>query len=720
VAEYKKKSAYKKNQPKDGRTAISPPSNSPEQYQKEKDSPDELYAKFSKEIESARDYAGTWTQKQDVWHRLRMRIRKEKSFPFIGSSNLRMPTIEKYIVKNKSALLSLIWGQTPKCLVRAGMTGNPDTAFKLEHYLDWLAESKIKALRKLAILEDKVEEKGFGLMEVIWRMESEKRTFEIDMTILPPELQMLIFQVGQPELDEQLYELLAKLFDVDLSETVRQDNLTAIAKAIEAFRKGEKKTKVTIHDETYNNVDWNIVDPEMCYVPVDSQIDPQNARWIAVEYYESFEVVKKKAADGLYDAKVVGEIDGERFKNMDKSNPITNMTQTAITKDLREGIAMLNNPSHSVKIWRMYAWHDIDGDGIDERCVLILCPSFHKVLAKFPLPYHHKKWPIVRFDSEWIDDRWYSSRGIPERLEDIAKEIDTQHNQKIDQQTIRNAPMFTFRSGVVNPKLVKFIPGQAIPVPGTLPLKDAVDIMRNESTNVEFSYRDEEMMLKAEAQELLGTPDYSMQSLINRRQPRTAQEVGAQQQSAQTVFSLYAMMWAYSLSEVFNQSLQLTQQYLPQEVWFTVTGDNQAIRLSRDEIQGEYLSKVRANDLAVNASQRVQLVEKMTMYLSQPMFTGTGIVGPENIFQIGKRFLQGIGEFGWQGILTPPQNIPPKGPPPPITQIKVNSADLSPKELSQVLASGGIEPDLEAHVMDKQLEVMKEMENEKRESATRS
>lgn len=677
-----------------------------EAVMKSQDSSEQLFTDINKMVVDAQAQRGRWQQKRDTYYRMRMRMRKEKSFPFPGSSNLRMPTLEKYIRKAKAALIGLIWAAKPKVMVMPTPTGNPDGAFKLEYYIDYVIDCVIKPLKKLIILVDKMEQDGFAFLEPIWKMEDEKRTFDVNLDELPPEVLQLIFSTD-PRIQESLVQQLSQLFDVDMSESVRAENSEAIQKAIVALASGEKKVRITIADETYNNVDWNVHDAEHVHVPSDSFLDPQKARMIAVEIYEPADFVKRKAKSGIYDNDAYQIIDALKDADPDKLDAKGTIFRTTdASKDLREGIERINGASRNVKLYRVYAWHDLDGDGIEERNVFIIAPEFRVVLKKFPFPYNHRKWPIVRFDAEVIDDRWYSSRGYPELLEDIVKEIDTQHNQKIDQQTIRNAPMFTFRSGVVNPRLVKFIPGQGIPVPGTIPLNDAISMMNNTNTNAEFSYRDEQMILESTVQELIGQVDSSLQSQINRREPRTAHEVGIQQQNMQTVFGLDVMLFSDSMAEVITQSGQLMQQYLPDQVFFSVVGEGQSIHMSRDEIQGAHIYRMRANDMTMNPSARIQMAQMRNQMLMTPFNLQSGIVTPQNAYYLNKRTLQDMGEYAWAQMISMPPPPSPPGPPPAITNIKTSFDELTDAEQAQVLLSAGIHPDIEGRHLEKAQEVV--------------
>lgn len=676
----------------------------------------EIFKDLFRQVEDGENLRGPWNQKMDYYFRMRMRIRKEKNFPFPGCSNLRLPTIEKYIRKIKASLFNIAWGIKPHAMVIPEPMSNPEAGWKLETYLDWLLETKVKFPKKLSILIDKMLEKGFAIAEPIWKMSDERRTFEIDLADIPKDVLMQIFSSLE---DESLVESIAKLFSVDMSESVRYENTEELKRALGELRNGKAKVKLTLADETYNNVDINIHDPENVYVPVDSTLNPQEARFIAIECFEPWAVVKQKAAKGIYDKAVVDLMDAYGAIKLDNvpsqgNSSLSSPSRTSeITEDMREGITRMNNSSRNVKLWRVYAWYDLDGDGIEERNVFILAPEWKKILTKFPFTYANKKWPIIRFDSEVTMDRWYAPRGIPEILEDIDKEINAQHNQKIDQQTIRNTPMFAFRPGIVNPRLVKFIPGQGIPVNGLTPLNDAITVLNNTNSNAEFSYRDEEMLLKSEIQELFGQVDYSLQSQINRREPRTASEAMQAAQSANLVFSLDANLFGESMSELFTQIVQLTQQYLQDSVYFQVVGEGQTVHLKRDEIQGEFNIRIRGNDINTNASKRLELAQAKIQMLANPYSIQSGMYTPVNHYYAMKEYLQETGDVFWDKKISMPQPPPPPQPPPAITNIKTNFAELSPTEKAQVLESAGIKPDIQAHIMDKQLEVVAEMSEPK-------
>ena len=660
-----------------------------------------LYQEIAGDIEEAKNHTLVWSEKHDKFYRLRFRVKKPKTFPFVGCSNLRLPTIETYIRKAKAALIGIYANIKPRMQVIPQTDQDLNKANKIEKFLDYLADYKMMLLEKLILGCDKMLEKGFFLAKVTWAMKS--RTYTEIITkddISPQEMEML--QFAPPEV---IMREIMKRLSVDTSETVVEDNLAAVQKAIVELQSGKFPIRVKLSDELYNAPELHVCDSAHVFVPTDAGTDIQNLRWICHETYEPLEVLREKAREDIYDKNVVDEIRNIRdMDEADKGGTRGQERATEASKASREGIDRINNPSHLVKIWETYRYYNPKKGEPEQKWQFILAPEFHLILKKQVLPYDHQKYPFVRFATEIVDDRWFAPRGIPEHLEDLSKEIDAQHNQKLDNQTIRNAPMFKFRSGMVNPKLVRFIPAQGIPVSGMQPLDDSIKLMDNTNANSEFSYDREEMILKTTIQEYLGQVDYSLQSMINKRQPRTLGEVQMQAQNANQVFSLDAFMWSASLSEVFTQMLELCQQYMPQRVFAMVTGqdDLESINMTRDEIQGKYNIVCRGNDTNTNPYVKAQKSQARLPLLVNEMTLNTGVVTPPNIYNILKNFLQDDNVIAWKQMITMPQGQQQPQGPSPAEIVKPKFDELTDDEQAQVIASLGLKPDAPGRQLEKE------------------
>ena len=142
---------------------------------------DDIFNDLYQEIIEGKNNTEIWRQNQDKWHRLRMRIKKTKNFPFAGCSNLRLPTIEKYLRKAKAALIGLFANVKPRMSVIPQSDNNLEKAGRIERFLDWLADVKMKMFKKLVLVIDKMLEQGFCIVEIDWKMEDDTYTETLDL-----------------------------------------------------------------------------------------------------------------------------------------------------------------------------------------------------------------------------------------------------------------------------------------------------------------------------------------------------------------------------------------------------------------------------------------------------------------------------------------------------------------------------------------------------------
>lgn len=643
--------------------------------------------------DSSRGLTSTWELNQLKWQKMRMRIKKVKNFPFVGCANLRMPTIETKIRKLKASLSNVIFGIRPVVQVIPTPSGTFENAQKIEKFLDHLIMEKTNTKQKLILTIDQTLEKGWMCMKPYMAYEEVTRIEEAstdDLSISDVE------RIHSTDTStDDLTQMLIQYFQADMSDNVKSVNTSTCQDAAEKIHAGASSVKVNLQEVTKNHPDFDPCMDERVYVGTDSGFDPQDCQWIIHEFFMPLDTVKKNAEIKGWDTAGVTEIWAMKQVNLNQRN-------IQIVKDFREGIMRLQTPDELVMIWEAYCWYDINNDGVKEKCVVTLAPDFLKVLRKSTLPFYSQKWPFVKLFYELIDDRWFSHRGIPEMIEDIVKEIDIQHMQKIDSQTIRNSPMFLYRAGLVNNKTVQFVFGQGIPVNGMTPLNDVMVPMNNTNAQAEFSYKDEQMILESKVEELIGQVDFTLQSMINKRQPRTLGEVNQQVQQQQMTFSLDAAMFKDQVEQLFNWYWDLWCQYGNDEEEFAYFGKDgwEQIRLNRQEVKGKYKITVRGNDQNTNPQIRLQKAQAILQQMENPILLQAGVVTPTNIANAMKLVYQELDIANWQELVTFPQAKAPQPPPPP--PIKMNMLDLTPLEQAQVKQKFGIQPDMHGMMLQQQ------------------
>ena len=642
-------------------------------------------------MEESSSQTSNWSTNQEKWQKLRMRIKKVKTFPFPNCSNIRIPTAEIKIRKLKAALYNVIFGIRPVVTVTPSPSGSVEIARKIEKFLDHMIMDVIKVHKKAIIAIDQELEKGFFLLKPYWNTQIATRIEDFKLDDISVQEAMQLFN-SRTTFDQAKQAVTQKL-EIDMSDKVATDNEKEVERVTKELLSGKDKIKVTLQDVICDYPDVALADPERIYVPSDAGVDPQELQWIVHEFFLPLNQVKANV-----ELKNWSKIDIEDIEDM---KDVDIDTDTDVQKNTREGIERLNNPSNLVMIWEFYGYYDINSDGVDEKCLVTIAPDFNKILRKIVIPFDSAKYPFVKLAYEYTSDRWFSHRGIPEILEDIIKEIDTQHMQKIDNQTIRNAPMFTYRAGMVNPNLVKFIPGQGIPVQGMNPLNDSLTVLNNNNPNTEFSYEKEQMILETKVEELIGQVDFTLQSMINKRQPRTLGEVQMQQQNMQMVFSLDASMHTEAFSDLFTWIWDLWCQYGNDEYEFAYFGKQgwEKIRLTREEVQGHYKITVRGNDQNTNPQVRLQKAQMVMMAVQNPIALQTGVIKPWHLAEAydllfkeldipeSQRLHEDAGQLFQQAqqAMQQPQPLP----------VKLQLKDMEDGEKAQVLARAGIKPDIQ-------------------------
>lgn len=641
-----------------------------------------------------------YSTKQERFYKLRMRMRDgKKTFPFEGASNLRMPTGDTKIRKIKAALANVVFGIRPVVQVVPGPSGDDRVARKIEKFLDHLIMDKMQIYPKALIAIDQTLEKGMSFLKPYWKNEVTVRIETLKAEDFNINELLYITDPSVPK-DEKLTSL-ADITEAEMSEAVYSDNEESLEKALEEILDGKTEVDVRLLDEICDYPDVCHVSSEYLYVPSNSTFNLQDCEFLCHEFF----LPKRKVMANKDKGWEVNKIEEFLTEGTSASNNSMNEKLTDLLKQRREGIERLNKTG-DVRIHEVYCWHDLDGDGVPEKCVITIAADFRKVLRAITLPSKSGKWPFVKTVWEVLDDRFYASRGVIEIIEDIIKEIDIQHMQKIDQQTIRNNPMFVYRVGMVNPNMVKFQMNQAIPVKGTLDLKNVVDVLNANNPNVEFSYEREEQGLLARVEELIGQMDFSLHNQMNKREARTLGEVNLQMNNMQTVFSMDATVFTQSFSELFNMIWELWCEHGKDEYEFAYFGQEgtETIKLKREELQGKYKVVLRGNDTNTNPQVRLQKAQAILQASTNPIALQTGVVTPLQIAEAYARYYQELNVNNWEKLVNmqPQPPVPPQQKPP----ITPTFEELTDAEKAQLLAREGIQPDIQGRSLNKQQEIV--------------
>lgn len=644
-----------------------------------------LTVKYTKLIQQDLNDTAIWRDKQDQWNKQRMRVKKKKVFPYDGCSNLKMPTDERHIRKKKAKIANRIFGIRPIVQVVPPPGGNTQQANKIEKFLDHLIMDVMGFYPKALMWIDKMLECGFSIAKPYWRIDTTKRTETFGLDDMTVEEAALVFSHGtDPDMIKK--EIISRL-DVDMDDTIADENEAAIEDAIVKLYGGADEVTIELQDIIYNAPDVSVPDTTRIIVPSESPLNPQDAERICHDMVMSFRRFLSKSGSGW---KNIDHVTGLLVRSMEPNFP------EELTKDFREGITRYRTTGQ-IRIQEIQCWEKLNPeDAAPRKCVITIAPEFHVLLRRISLDALDGKFRFARINNEITDDRWFSPRGIPEIISDIVREIDTQKNQRIDSQTARNAPMWMYRVGVVNPN-IKLRPNKGIAVPAGMPFEQAFSMVNNTNLNAEFSYKDELQQLNAETEELLGEINFTLQSQINKRQPRTGTEVQAQMQNMMPMVNIEGDMVCYGFSELFQMIFADWCQYGPDDYEFQYFGPDaqgkfETIKIKKEMLQG-HIIQIRGNDANTNPSTRIEKAQHILGSVMDPISLQMGITTPVNVYNAKREFYMQLG-VNPDLYVSPPQ---PPGPP-PLPKIDLKMENLTPKEAIQVKGRMGIQPDIEGNI----------------------
>jgi len=540
------------------------------------------------DIEKARS---PWAEKLARLYRQRFGIRNEKIFPWPGAANLHFPLIDKTIRRLKAMFVRLVIGAYPIVTIAAQDQG---LARKVEQFLEWLLRIKMAILRPLVILADAMLSFGKGFLKVTWNYETrsvtEKRSVAdifrgLDPTKLPTPVQA---------------QMLATSFGLRLP-----DDLELLRKIHERLDAGDEDIAVVrdvvVHDEPL----WTVIHPMDLYVEPGTG-DIEQAEFIAHRIRMSSEVLRSRERAGFY--KNTSDV----IEFAEAARP-TRFSESIIGDSEKREDVTRSSAVGEADIHECYLLHDINGDGVKERCVLTIHVPTKTALRFIEFPYWHGEWPITAFDFELTDGRWLSARGVSDLLEDIEKEIDIQHNAKIDSMSLTNAPIgFYARSSGLQPDDIQWIPGQFVPL-----ANPQTDVVFPVLPSHEISYEREESILRAWAEDLAGTLDVALTRQDESRNPRTATEIEATQGEVSSIFGLDSALFQDSLRRVYGQTLALWKQFGPDDVEIAVVGEDLPIKVSRQELLRGMDMIPTGTPANVNASLRLGRAIQFLQVLSQ-------------------------------------------------------------------------------------------------------
>lgn len=557
----------------------------------------------------------SWVQAREHWFRRRYCLEwRDPQTPWVGSSNIVLPLIDKKIDELKPQYVNMIASAKPPVTCYAAFPEFQKKTRNVEMWFDWLVHHGSPGFIDETILAvDDCLETGRGILKSFWRYETTQSPGILTASRLPKELRPLIVtandeqanaayvaaggQGGAVVLTRRQYDqmgdvirtVIQKSFDLDKNEARDQKALESI---FQWFRGGAKGELHYEHRDVVKSVPAiRAISPLDLIVPKSATNNPEeHERITEVMYFTETQLkalaidekLNKSAVDRLLDTRKVGA-----NKSSDGGKGRTNHQRRLmdIQQDSKEGIQS-ESREELFEIWKVCTRYSATAHAAEKKIVALIpadCPD-----APLKIKAHSRpsgEWGYHTFTFELNKRRWYAPRGVPEKLDDLEAEMTAQERAKINRMSIVNSPTFKYRPGRhINPSVWKWFPGQMMPT--TDPMGDVVPV---QVQPLDISFDSHIQQLRVWAESYLGGSDYGISDASNLSEPRTATEIQAIQSQARQSLSMRGLMFKLCYDGIWREFFDLWHTIGPDEVYIKVTGGDEPIRLTKEDLQGKFM-----------------------------------------------------------------------------------------------------------------------------------
>ena len=562
-------------------------------------------------ITGDQDHRRQWLDRQrDYYLRRYSRKFRGTNRPWQGASDIVMPTMDMTIDRLKATFVRSVLTR-PVVQVEAKTPAFGDQARLDQEFLNWLLDTSIPDFKEQVMIGmDTVLQYGFCVFKIFWDYRTRKTRRVLNVGDLPrryadvlpglvdsaanqkvkTNLQDLLQGEGGLELrvaEEAVEGLRGRIaidFDLDDEDPIDSRAIGAIVAGIKGFvsGKGDPKIVYTTREVEADNPRIVCIDPEDIIVPNVTR-DLQSSNRITQRLLLTESSFKQRARDHKWSKsaiKAVLDSAKEKGPRSSLSGTRGSVQELEGDRDAREGIVSTSS-DELIEVWEVHWMMDIDGDGMDERVTAPIHPGTNTLLRAIrEEPYEHGLYPFVQITFERNDQRFYSSRGVPEKIDDIDIEITKRHRAKLNNLDMR-VPCFTYRFGSeINPADIQFRPGEMIP---TINPDDIAPIPIPSFAN---DNEREENILLTWNERYIGAMD-QLASQSNISEARTATEIRALQSSGAQAISHRVEVVQGGMKKVYGQIWDLWNQWGDETVYTRVTG-GQFRRKTRVEIQRDY------------------------------------------------------------------------------------------------------------------------------------
>lgn len=549
-----------------------------------------------------------WDSNTDNFINQRYGIREVKNFPWPNCANYVIPLIDSDINRIKPSYASLI-DVYPIVIFEPYGDEDIEAAEMHEVYFDWLLKARMNYFNNYMLGIDYLLEQGIVVWKITYKYSTRTYTEEVDLSDIDPKILQALYDPIVT--DEMLQQIFIEEFEVD---DEHEDNIKEVQKAIKKFREGKTKFKLTLRET-------NDDQPEVCprslrydiVFPLETT-DLNQAKFIDDKFQVSINDLKIAMKDDKYIT-----YDDETIKSWAAN--YANDYRRRPGQRTMAGTVSSTPDEDNIWLHETCLWHDVNGDGIKERCICTWPDAQPEMILRFiELPYEHDMWPYVAVKREINDPAFFASRGIPALDLDFQLGISTSFNQSVDNGTITNTPQVVMKeNSLANPRNIRYVPGEKVVV-RTQMADYETRVLGNGSQPYLFNAA---QYLKSWSNERIGNVTSGLSQANNspgqgQDGQKTAKEINVVEQVGTEIQSLDLQVFQQQMALVYYQIDALDNQFGNQdEIAFVSQGKPQ--KMTRQEIQGRF--KYVPNGRLDNSNPQLRMSKSfkmLQMFLNDP------------------------------------------------------------------------------------------------------
>lgn len=556
-------------------------------------------------------------------------------YPWEGSSDIVMPLIDMQIDRLKPLFTNLVFRAKPPVTFLSDTKQGMQNAANNEMFFDWLIRvGSPNFKREIVLGVDDMLECGVGVWKTGWQYETHRSPETLTRSRLPLALRNMVVskrankadsalielaqaQTGAnimtprrfDELKTQISELLQIHYQLDPDDPLDSQAMSDIMSWLRAGAEGSLRVKR--RDVFVDAPRLVAVHPNDFVVPEHTN-DLEDAERLVHIMFMTERQLEQSVRDKGWDKKAVKELVDSRkqratgSKTRGKGIFTDRMRQE---EAFREGVSTTQSRDALYEIWEISTWFTRREGAPHEKSVFLTTPEMHEVIFK---AHHYNrpsgKWNFHATFFEVNNRRYYSSRGVGEKMDDLDAEITFQHRAKLNRATIANSPTFLVRQGAnINSANWRWLPGQFYPVQN--PQLDVAPLI---VPNLDISFDAEQDTLRRWAEQLLGSADLALSSNQATQEARTAEEIRAIQAVARNALSLRGEMFQATMTDIYNEFFDMWHEWGPDEIWVQVTGED-PLRFTKEQLQGDFhlipSAKIGEQDEALEAQRKLARVQ---------------------------------------------------------------------------------------------------------------